>query len=106
MLPTVIRALCPTCRVIDIGIDEVILEIHGCIHEGTCRFTCPGCGVALAKLIPPPLVQTLVQVGVRPTYRDEGSAAAPPLTSSDVLAFQEQLETYGMIGGMPGLLGF
>jgi hypothetical protein len=104
VLPTVIRALCPTCQVVDIRVEDASLEIHGCVQEGTCRFTCPGCGAALTKPIPPPLVQVLIRIGVKATYREDGATAAPPLTFSDVLTFQQQLETYGMIGGAPGLI--
>ncbi|HEY8202822.1 MAG TPA: hypothetical protein VII47_15905 [Actinomycetota bacterium] len=89
---------------IDIGVEEASLEVRGCIQEGTCRFTCPRCGAALTKSIPPPLVQVLIQIGVKSTYLEAAAAAAPPLTGADVLTFQEQLETYGMSGETAGLI--
>ena len=96
-----IKALCPTCRVVDIDVGDATLEIHGFVREATCRFTCPGCRVTLAKPIPPPLVQLLIRAGVEHTLPAGAVDAPPPLTAADALRFRRELEAYG--SGMPAM---
>lgn len=92
VLPTFIKALCPTCGEIDVRFEDATLEIHGLIREGICRFACPRCRVEMAKPVPPPMVEILVQVGVHSTQLESAGVAPPPLTGPDLLRFQGQLK--------------
>ena len=94
-LPSLIRALCPDCREVDIAAVEARLEIVDWIEEATCWFTCPRCNSVLSKSVPPPLVQVLIRMGVRYGYAEQmPPSPPPPLTTSDLERFLQDLTTF------------
>jgi hypothetical protein len=102
MLPRLIRGLCRTCQVIEVDAEDATLEIHGPIREGTCRFACPVCSEELAKSVPPPLVEILLEVGVPSIELDDAAVAPPPLNREDLVRFRGQLEAYaGRVNPLP-----
>jgi hypothetical protein len=94
-LPAVIRAICPNCDEVDVAVGAARLEIANWVDEATCRFACPRCNVAVAKPVPPPLVQVLIRMGVR--YDHPGQtppSPPPPLTTADLERFLQELATF------------
>ena len=94
-LPSLIRALCPDCREVEIAAAEARLEIVDWIEEAICWFTCPRCNSVVSKPVPPPLVQVLIRMGVRYGYAEQTPPSPPPpLTASDLERFLHDLATF------------
>ncbi|MGH2687860.1 MAG: hypothetical protein ACRDKW_03495 [Actinomycetota bacterium] len=93
-LPTVIRAVCPNCREVDVTVGEARLAIVDWIEEAICRFTCPGCSMPVERPVAPPLVQVLIRMGVAFDHLGTISPAPPPLSTADLERFIEELSAF------------
>jgi hypothetical protein len=94
-LPAVIRAVCPNCDEVDVGVDAARLEIVNWVDEAICRFNCPACNAQVSKPVPPPLVQVLIRMGVRYDHpRQTPPSPPPPLTTTDLERFLQELATF------------
>jgi hypothetical protein len=94
-LPGLIRALCPTCREVDVAVADARLEIVNWTDEAVCRFTCPSCSSVVSKPVAPPLVQVLIRMGVPYDHpREAPPSPPPPLTTADLEQFLQELATF------------
>lgn len=94
-LPNLIRAVCPTCREVDVGVRDARLVVVDWAQDGTCHLTCPLCAAALAKPVPPPLLPLLIRMGVVCDH-PEGPPPSPPppLTRHDLDRFLDELARF------------
>lgn len=90
-----IRLGCPRCGEVDLGVNEVHLEIVlGAPGRSTYRFGCPGCGAQVAKPATPRILLVLKAHGVVAAAPDVApDPLAPPFTLDDVLDFHLRLDT-------------
>lgn len=94
-LPTVIRAMCPNCREVDVTVGQARLAIVDWIEEAICRFTCPTCSIPIERPVAPPLVQVLIRMGVAVDHPGAIAPAPPPLSTADLDRFIQELGAFG-----------
>ncbi|MDP8987787.1 MAG: hypothetical protein M3N25_02260 [Actinomycetota bacterium] len=91
-----VRASCPDCGEVELGIDQVQARL--CVDDGagSYAFRCPGCRVAAAKPAGARVVHLLVTWGAPLTMwrlpeELSESRHGPPLTHDDLLSFHQEL---------------
>lgn len=92
-----IRASCPMCGDVELGIAEVQVMMCASTNEGSYVFRCPDCQLAVSKPAEPTVVNVLVASGVQMSVWQlpaelEEPHAGPPVGYDDLLAFHFELE--------------
>lgn len=93
---TIVRATCPTCGDVELGVDHLTAIVCATTNEGSYAFQCPNCGLAIVKPAEGHVIDLLASAGVRlsvfelPAELEESHSGAP-LTHDDLLAFHELL---------------
>ena len=87
---TTVRAQCPACGDVQLGIHDLTVRVHDEDSAGDYRFCCPGCEVTVTRPASARIVDLLVSAGAaeeRWTWPAELAEphAGPPLTPDDLL---------------------
>jgi uncharacterized protein YlaI len=96
MRPTV-RATCPSCGDVELGIAEVTVLVCTTTEENAYAFLCPGCERRVTKPTDSGIAEILLASGAR-LHRWQMPAElaerhdGPPLVEEDLLALREALE--------------
>jgi predicted RNA-binding Zn-ribbon protein involved in translation (DUF1610 family) len=95
---TIVRATCPTCGDVELGVDQLTAIVCATTNEGSYAFQCPNCGMAIVKPAEGHVIDLLASAGVRlsvfelPAELEESHAGAP-FTHDDLLAFHDLLQS-------------
>jgi hypothetical protein len=97
---TRVRATCPTCGDVELGVDALTAVVCTSTSEGSYAFQCPSCQLAVVKPAEPHVIELLASAGVHlatfemPAELEEPHTGAP-FTHDDLLAFHDRLEEDG-----------
>jgi len=109
----VIKADCPDCGVVHLGVADETVRICTDDSSGAYSFRCAGCGAAVSHAARPDIVDLLVRAGCEQVcWRLPGELAerrsGPNLTIDDLLDFHlllqgdtRQRELQELVGGAP-----
>jgi predicted RNA-binding Zn-ribbon protein involved in translation (DUF1610 family) len=87
---TTVRAQCPACGDVQLGIHDLTVRVQDDDRAGDYRFRCPGCSDLVTRPASPRIVDLLVSAGAAeehwtwPAELDE-RPGGPPLTPDDLL---------------------
>jgi hypothetical protein len=109
---TIIRATCPSCGKVEMGIAAISLQVNDDDGLGQYRFECPSCTAEVRKNAGKQSVAMLVAAGVSlqasaptvaPAPAPEDSAVdqgAPAFTLDDAIDFHFLLQDDALIAGL------
>jgi predicted RNA-binding Zn-ribbon protein involved in translation (DUF1610 family) len=94
----IVRATCPTCGDVELGVTEVQVQICMTTASSTYSFLCPACGIIVNKQANDTVVESLASAGARmmawtmPAELDEPKLG-PKISHDDLLEFHLALES-------------
>jgi len=107
---TTVRAQCPTCGDISLGIGDLTVRICADgVTPGAYRFRCPACGEAVTRTASERIVDLLVSAGAAqepwswPAELRE-RPTGPPLTPDDLLDLHVMLDDDNWFEGLVALV--
>jgi hypothetical protein len=97
----IVRATCPTCGDVEMGIGSVQVQVCVTTTEATYSFVCPDCQVIVNKEANDAIVESLTKAGSRlVTWSLPAELAevkiGPPINHDDLLEFHLALESGGL----------
>jgi len=92
-----VRATCPGCGDVELGVDHLTAIVCATTNEGSYAFQCPTCGAAVVKPAEAHVIDLLASAGVRlsvyelPAELEEIHVGAA-FTHDDLLSFHDKLQ--------------
>jgi rRNA maturation protein Nop10 len=96
---TTIRANCPECGDVQLKVGDLTVRVCADDEQGAYTFRCPSCTTVVVKDASRRIIDLLVSSGVElqvwrvPAEITEAHYAGPAISSDDLLAFHELLES-------------
>ena len=92
-----VRASCPTCGDVEIGIRDIQVEVCSATDKSTYSFVCPTCRLIVNEAAGGELVRQLASAGAKVVRWDMPAElwepkSGPPINLDDLLSFHESLE--------------